>query len=403
MTATLTERILKNRKLALDILRPSAKELEHGLELHRESYVFDAYGFMPTGGGRNERFDLLARRNASRDELNYASEEFRMNLAFRDPALRKLLAEAWNEAGVDCIFQNSGVEGNDIENLIKRLGAYTAVTDRMPDFYERAVFPEQLPAIRERGHKALYMTTNGVPVSSKGISAEESLIHIQVFFDLGVRMMHLTYNRRNLLGDGCAETADAGLSDFGRMAIAEMNRVGVIPDVAHSGGRTSLETALISKKPVVASHAVAGALSTHYRAKSDEVIAAIKKTNGYVGICAHSWFLQHEMTIRTFLNHIEYVARKFGADHVAIGTDHGLQLMPMETEEKSRPARPIWEQYWTRPGDVNGTMTEDQYNSVAWTNWPLFTVGLVQRGFSDGEIRKIIGGNVLRVIRETLS
>ena len=395
--------IQENWKLALDILRPTEKELEHGLELHRNSFVFDAYGFNPTAGGRDERLDEMIRQNASRDELTYTREEFRMNQAYKNPEMQKRLAEVWEHAGVDCIFQNAGLEGNDIEILLRRLGSYTALTDRLTSFYERAVFPEQLPEIRKRGHKALYLTTNGVPISSKAISASESLIHISVFFNLGVRMMHLTYNRRNLIGDGCAETADAGLSDFGRMVIAEMNRVGVIPDVAHSGQRTSLEAALCSKKPVVASHAAAGHLSSHDRAKSDAVIEAIKKTNGYVGICAHPWFLQHEMNIKTFIDHIEYIARTFGADHVAIGTDHGFGLAKTEIEGTVPKNRPIWEQYWTHPEDVEGNMTKEQYNSVAWTNWPLFTVGLVQRGFSDDEIRKIIGGNVLRVCRDTRS
>ncbi|OAM90080.1 dipeptidase [Termitidicoccus mucosus] len=99
-------------------------------------------------------------------------------------------------------------------------------------------------------------------------------------------MMHLTDNRRNLPGDGCAESADGGLSEFGRAVIAEMNWVGIIPDVAHSGLRTSMEAAQCSKKPVVASHTVAGALSRHYRGKTDEVIREIVKTGGYVGICA---------------------------------------------------------------------------------------------------------------------
>ena len=395
--------IQENWQLALNVLQPSEKDLAHGLELHRNSFVFDAYGFTPGAGGRNEWLDQLIREHAGREELTFARENFRMNLAFKNPEMQKRLREVWEFAGVDCIFQNSGVEGNDIENLIKRLSSYTAVTDRLTDFYERAVFPDQLEGIRARGHKALYMTTNGVPVSAKGKSTAESLQHISVFFNLGVRMMHLTYNRRNLIGDGCAETANAGLSDFGRQVVKEMNRVGVIPDVAHSGQRTSLDAALCSEKPVVASHAVAGGLSTHYRAKSDEVIRAIKKTNGYVGICAHPWFLQGDMNIKAFLDHIEYVARTFGIDHVAIGTDHGTSLAPVETAETMPGTRPIWEQYWTRPGDVDGTMTMEQYDTVAWTNWPLFTVGLVQRGFSDDEIRKIIGGNVLRVCRETLA
>ena len=73
-----------------------------------------------------------------------------------------------------------------------------------------------------------------------------------VYFQLGIRMMHLTYQRRNMLGDGCAEPGNGGISDFGRHAIAALNRVGVIVDVAHSGWRTSLEAAKASAKPVVA-------------------------------------------------------------------------------------------------------------------------------------------------------
>ena len=98
--------IQENWKLAQDILQPSKKDLEHGLELHKNSYVFDAYGFTPSGGGKNPRLDELIRRHASRDELIYAAEEFRMNHAFKDPDMCKLLAAAWETAGVDCVFQN---------------------------------------------------------------------------------------------------------------------------------------------------------------------------------------------------------------------------------------------------------------------------------------------------------
>ena len=393
------------RKLALDILRPSQRDLEHGLELHKNSFVFDAYGFMPLGNGYCDRLEELLTGGAGRDELIWCSEEFRMNGSFNEPAMVQQLKDAWEQSGVDCVFQNCGTESNDIELLIRRLSCYTHVVDMLPELYSRAVFPSQLPEIRKQGKKALYMTTNGVPVSSKNISADEALIHIGVFFKLGVRMMHLTYNRRNLIGDGCAETANAGLSDFGRRVIAEMNRTGVIPDVAHSGLKTSYEAACCSKKPVVASHAVAGGLSSHYRSKSDEVIEAVKKSGGYVGICAHPPFLQGTMNIRDFIDHIDYIAGKFGADHVAIGTDHSTPLPPV-TLPKAHSAwpklRPIWESYW-RDNSASIAGLDKEYDTMAWTNWPLFTVGLVQRGYSDEEIRKIIGGNVLRVCEETLS
>ena len=394
----------EGRALALKMLQPTQKELEHGLELHHNSFVFDAYGFMPGGGGKAERLEQIIAENGSRDERSAAREEFSSNLAFfQNPAMKKMLREAFEFSGVDCIFQNAGVEGNDVERMLKRLSCFTLLTDREEDLFERAVFPEKLEGIRQRGHKALYLTTNGVPLSSKLVSAEEALEHIAVFFRLGVRMMHLTYNRRNLIGDGCAEKADGGLSDFGRMVIAEMNRVGIIPDVAHSGQRTSLEAALCSKRPVVASHTVAGRLSTHFRAKSDEVIEAIKKSGGYVGICCIPRFLGGSSNICAFLDHIEYAARKFGVDHVAIGTDRSTTLAPCEFSGTPAPSRRIWESYWPDPGDGGSKVTEEQFNSLMWLNWPCFTVGLVQRGFSDAEIQKIIGGNVLRVVKESLN
>lgn len=394
------------RKLALNDLKPTEKELQHGLELHKEAFVFDAYGFMPLAGDKCPRLDQLIKENAGRDELKQAYEEHIMNGAYEsNPALRKKLAEVWEAAGVDCVFQNSGVEGNSIDGLLKRLSFYTYITDLMPELYERAVFPHQLPGIKERGHKALYMTTNGVPLPERLVSPQEALSHIGVFAKLGVRMMHLTYNRRNLIGDGCAEKSNAGLSDFGKMVIEEMNRTKVIPDVAHSGLQTSYDAAIVSRKPVVASHTVAGALSTHYRGKSDEVIEAIKKSGGYVGICAYPAFLQRDLTINSFLDHIDYVAKKFGVDHVAIGTDHGISISSWQPSGSSMPAgRHIWEQYWQNPAKdlTHEGLTPDHSDALTWTNWPLFTVGLVKRGYTDDEIRKIIGGNVLRVCQQTM-
>ena len=390
------------RQLAIDILQPSPRDLEHGLELHKNSFVFDAYGFMPRAAALPPAEELIT-AGASREELTWRREEYTMDSAFDDPEMVQKLKEAWEFAGVDVIFQNSGLEGNDIEIMLQRLSCYTHLVDKLPEVYERAVFPSQLPEIAKRGKKALYMTTNGVPLSCKFTSVADQLMYIDVFFKLGVRMMHLTYNRRNLIGDGCAETANAGLSDFGRQVIAEMNRVGVIPDCAHSGLQTSYDAAKCSVKPVVCSHAVAGGLSTHYRSKSDEVIQAIKETGGYVGICAHAPFLQHEMNIKTFIDHIDYVARKFGVDHVAIGTDHGFSLNSAIKGGKSRPNRPIWESYWRQPGAGIAPEMKEAHESMSWINWPMFTVGLVQRGYTDDEIRKIIGGNVLRVCEETLA
>lgn len=390
------------RDIALAVLKPSKRDLEHGLELHRNALVWDAYSFAPSGAIPAEYAATLAQECLDCDERTNLLEQYRQVDFLEDPDMRTEYQAAWQASGVDCVFQNAGVEGNAIPQLIKRLSRFTWLPDRYPELYQRVAFPDQVVAARQAGRRCLYLCTNGVPLPGDQYSVEETLYFLTVFRQLGVRMMHLTYNRRNLLGDGCAESADAGLSDLGRRVIAEMNRVGIIPDVAHSGQRTSLEAAECSSKPVVASHSVAGALSTHFRAKKPDVIRAIVKSGGYVGVCAISAFFRGTGKIDSFLDHIDHLAENYGYDHVAIGTDCGHLCGESKATTRMPKSRAILEQYWPPAQDPFPT-TEEMAASVAWTNWPLFTVGLVQRGHRDDDIRKIIGGNVLRVTQATLA
>jgi membrane dipeptidase len=270
----------------------------------------------------------------------------------------------------------------------------------MKESVSKAATPDDIVAVKEAGQHCLYLTGNGVPLPEQWVSVQGELRYVRVFFELGIRMMHLTYNRRNMIGDGCAEKANAGLSDFGRTVIAEMNRVGVIADCAHSGWQTSLEAAQVSARPIVASHSTCGAMFPHIRSKPDEVIRAIADTGGYIGICCIPRFLRGAGDINAFLDHIDYVVKKFGADHVAVGTDVAYSSQNMSEESRKIPARARQRDRFASlwPAD-DYTTTASATQSLAWTNWPLFTVGLVQRGHSDDVIQKIIGGNVMRVAR----
>ncbi len=100
--------------------------------------------------------------------------------------------------------------------------------------------------------RALYMTGNGIALTLEWNTNEDELAYVKIFFQPGIRMMHLADQRRNMIGDGCGETSNAGLSDFGRTAIVEMNRIDVLPDCEHSGWHASLEAAKVSNHPVVA-------------------------------------------------------------------------------------------------------------------------------------------------------
>jgi membrane dipeptidase len=402
-------KIREARDVALAILKPSKKQIEHGLELHKNSLVVESYGFAPRAAIDGDRVREAAEVGASEREIRDMMEDMRMTRCVTDPAERAEFMAAWEAAGVTCILQNAGEEGNAIDRLLKRLARFTYVTDMIHDFLPKAVTPDDIVAAKQQDRHCLYFSGNGVPLPQDWVSVEDELRYIRVFFQLGLRMAHLTYNRRNPIGDGCGESVDAGLSDFGRAVVAEMNRVGMIIDGAHSGWRTCLDAAKVSEKAVVLSHSGCWALNKHYRCKTDEVIRAVADTDGYIGICCIPRFLGASGDISVMMDHIDYVVKTFGAERVAIGTDVAYASTATAQEgrkiPKQRRLRSGWEMLWP-PADPasepDGDAKRQQF-SMAWTNWPLFTVGLVQRGYSDDDIQKILGANVLRVARANFS
>ena len=391
--------------IALAMLQPTPVQLEHGLELHRSSVVCDTYGFAPRAALDGDAVRALIESGASAAEVADLTEDASMTRWATVPAETAEFHAAFEQSGVTCIFQNCGEEGQAPLRLLKRLARFNFACEFAPKTCSKAITPADIVRAHEQGRHCLYFTGNGVPLTQDWISPEEELRYIRVFFQLGIRMMHLTYNRRNMIGDGCAEPANAGLSDFGRLVVAEMNRQGVIVDCAHSGWQTSLEAAQLSQRPMVASHSACAALQHHHRGKPDEVIRALCDTGGYIGICAIPAFLGGKGTITDLLDHIDHVARNFGPEHVTIGTDTAYTSANMAAEYAKIPAqapqRKRWENFWW----VNDPVSQPEWNqphqlrSLAWTNWPLFTVGLVQRGYSDEDIQKIIGGNMLRVAK----
>ena len=399
LTSRLNPKIQASREVALGILKPTNAELDRGLKLHAESVVFDAYGFGPRAAVDGDAIAAAANAGASTQELKDLREEMTMTRFVTDQVQEQEFRDAWRASGVTCVFNNAGEEGQDPMRIIKRLARFTYVTDLMRGFTSKAVSPDDVMAAKRENRHCYYLTGNGVPLTQQWLSVEDELRYVRVFYQLGIRMMHLTYQRRNMIGDGCGEKSDAGLSDFGHRAIAEMNRVGVIPDCAHSGWKTSLEAAKSSSRPVVASHSTCAEIFPHVRSKPDHVIKAIVDSGGYIGICCIARYLRGKGDIGALLDHIDYVIKKFGPDAVAIGTDVSYTSQATSIENAKLPKRakrrPEFRMLW--PNDDFKT-TKAMNQSLAWTNWPLYTVGLVQRGHSDEVIRKVIGGNVLRVI-----
>jgi membrane dipeptidase len=219
---------------------------------------------------------------------------------------------------------------------------------------------------------------------------------LQVFHSMGLRILQLTYNTRNFVGDGCLEKANAGLSNFGLELVEEMNRLGVLVDLSHCGERTTMEAIERSREPVVFSHAGVDAVFSHPRNKSDAEIKAMAEKGGVIGISPYIVFLTDwtsgpRPTIDLMLDQIDYASKLVGSDHIGIGSD-------VNDRNETRRAWYIKE-FPERLGKTyRGDYPEGFEHSIAY--FPNITRGLVARGYSDKEIINILGGNFLRVFRE---
>jgi membrane dipeptidase len=225
---------------------------------------------------------------------------------------------------------------------------------------------------------------------------EEDLSFLRILHRLGLRILQLTYQYKNSVGDGCGERTDCGLSRFGIQMIEEMNRIGVLIDLSHVGFRTSMEAMEISKKPMIFSHSNARAVCDYMRNLRDEQIKALAEKGGVIGWCPGFCPMIKKGAVPTMddaFNHIDYIIKLAGINHVGIGLD----LPRVYTaEDCSNFMRGYPEMV---AGDFKYT-NETLQNR--WTpNLPLTIIkGLLARGYSDQEVEKILGLNHLRVFKE---
>lgn len=223
---------------------------------------------------------------------------------------------------------------------------------------------------------------------------EDQLGYVQVFKDLGVGVVQMCYNTQNLVGTGCYER-DGGLSGFGHEIVAEMNKVGIMCDLSHVGAKTSKEVILASEKPVCYSHCLPSGLKDHPRNKSDEDLKFIADHGGFVGVTMFAPFLKNGIhsTIEDYVEAIAYIFNLVGEDQIGIGTDftqgHGQPFFEWLTHDKGYARR------LTNFGEIinpEGIRTLGEF--------PNLTDALLRHGFTETQVRKIMGENWLRVLGE---
>jgi membrane dipeptidase len=226
---------------------------------------------------------------------------------------------------------------------------------------------------------------------------EDRLSFVRLFRDLGVRVMQLTYNTQNLVGSGCMESRDSGLSDFGRDLIDEMNRCGVLIDLSHVGPKTSEDAIRYSKKPVTFTHCGPYALLAHPRNKTDDAFRLIAKHGGFVGVTTYPPFLSADAasSLDDAVAAIEHVMNIVGEDAVGIGTDftqgQSAAWFDWLCHDKGNGRR-IVERTW----DV-APFPKD-LGSLA--DFPNVTAAMMRRGWDESRTRKVLGENWLRLLGE---
>lgn len=388
---------------ARECLGATDAQIEAGFELHEHLLVCDAFGFTPNVLSRQavERINAAIAEQWQPGEIAELAQDLRATSICHDDDAFALYAEMYRAAGVNATVNTAGV-GPSLERAVRGAARFTQVCDCRPEFWAKALSSDDVRRACDGGRHAMIFSANNPPAQVGFRDGFDILGWLEIFHRFGFRVMHLTYNRRNFVGDGCTEPSDGGLSAFGYEVVELMNRLGILIDTPHSGVQTTLDACAASRAPVAATHTICRDLHDHPRGKTDAQLRAIADTGGFVGITCIPYFLAQRGTIVDLLDHIDHAVQVMGIDHVGIGTDVSFSAPP-PTEPALQPlpaGRTRWWALW-QPGNLSTdpeVMRENTHGSLAWVCWPYFTVGLLMRGYTEEQIAKIVGGNILRVL-----
>ncbi len=381
------ERVEAGRKTILDELTPTRAQLERGLELHYNSYVVDLMGALYTSaavGHRGTRLEAeLSRFRREQEEKGLSRRAVSKQVRERWRRLKTFESafDAEWQANFRALYRVTGLDLAVEDNahhyawsrLLRHLASSNLVYGQLDDVVRIAKAGDLTRARRE---KKLAVLSNVQGVTHAWVRGQ-SVEHLELLYGLGVRMAHLTHGERNALGSDCYQLPhmDSGLTLEGHAAVRRMNELGVMVDLAHAARRTALDAIEISTEAVLNSHTGCEAVydDRDHRNVDDEYLRVLSAKGGLVGIYVWPGRLSERThpSFSDWAKHLEHAIQVAGIDHVGIGTD--VSYLP---------------HYPPHPMD--------------WTNYAFWTVGLVCRGFSDQEIRKVLGENFLAYAAKVL-
>jgi membrane dipeptidase len=294
---------------------------------------------------------------------------------------------------------NVTVSGDTFEATTRTIALWTGEADRYPTLLSIVRRHGDIARAKETGTLGLILGFQNTEM------LERDLSRLDVFYRLGVRIIQLTYNDRNIVGDGCLEPGDAGLSAFGRQVVERMNTLGIAVDLSHCGTRTTADGIAASTRPPLITHSGCREVYRHPRSKEDRELKAMADKGGVVGI----YFMPFigpgtgAPTVEMVMRQIDHALKVCGEDHVGIGSD--LSTTPIEeTPEYLREAKSFVQNRAAR-----GISAPDETRPlfIPELNHPRRIEGVVRamgtRGHRAAIIEKVIGGNFHRALKEIWS
>lgn len=318
-----------------------------------------------------------------------------IRISYPRALLEAILSSGLNAAAVT--VGNPALQGYTAwDDTAAEAAAYDAHVAAHPDLLARALNASDVADAASRGVIALiYYTQNATPIG-------DDIDNVERLRDLGVRIVQLTYNSRNLLGDGCLERTNAGLSSFGIEVVERLQELGMLVDVSHCGEATTLDGIRHARKPVAITHSGCKEVFDHPRAKSDSVLRLLADRGGVIGIFQINPYLgpRERNTLDAYMAHIDHAIRVAGIEHVGIGSDREYRTIPDTAEERQKLAEELSRLRPITAAEVRWPFFLSELNHPR--RMETIRSALTRRGHSASDVEKLMGGNFQRLFRDTL-
>lgn len=297
--------------------------------------------------------------------------------------------------GVDAVHVTITYHENFRETVLN-IESWNRFFERFPDLIFQGFTADDIALAQQTGRTAIFFGAQNPSC------IEDDIGLVEVLHRLGLRFMQLTYNNQSLLATGCYEDEDTGLTRMGKAVVAEMNRVGLVVDMSHSGARSTLDAISYASRPIAITHANPSTWHNALRNKSDTVLRALSESGGMLGFSLYPHHLKDgsACTLESFCEMIARAAEQYGVGSLGIGSDL-CQDQPDRVVEWMRTGR------WTKAEDY-GEGSADAPGFPPMPDWfagnanmPNIATGLAKVGFDTSEVGALMGGNWARFFRDS--